>query len=199
MESWTVTAEHIDEFRRLEEALWISETRGDPQWMDEILSPTFTEHGKSGRTFDRVTIIEEEEIPPHIDIVLPLPDFAVRAVGQGAALVTYTAIVRGVPANRSSVWRFDGERWLLEFHQGTLALLPTTVDTARLREAEFSSRLRGYDTEAVKRFLSSIADRLDSGQRVASDEVATARFELTLRGSCSEEVDSFLAELHSQL
>ncbi len=120
-----MTAEHIDEFRRLEESLWISETRGNPQWMETVLSPTFTEHGKSGRTFDRAAIIEEEEIPPHIDIVLPLPDFAVRAVGPGAALVTYTSIVRGVPANRSSIWRHEGERWLLEFHQGTPAVVPS--------------------------------------------------------------------------
>jgi hypothetical protein len=116
--NWELTEAHVAEFRVLEEALWTSSTRGDGAWMDAVLSPTFTEHGKSGRTIDRASILEEP-IPPHIDIILPLPDFEVRSVGPSVALVTYTSIVRGQPANRVSVWQYDGSRWLLEFHQGT--------------------------------------------------------------------------------
>lgn len=29
------------------------------------------------------------------------------------------SIVNGDRANRMSLWRHDGERWLMEFHQGT--------------------------------------------------------------------------------
>ena len=116
-----IDSEWRDGMRALEEALWTSETRGNPDWMDIILAPKFTEHGRSGRVWSRAEIIEMP-IPEKIDVVLPLPDFAVRMLSETVALATYTSIVGGTPANRMSLWRHDGTRWLLEFHQGTTAL-----------------------------------------------------------------------------
>ncbi len=105
-------------FREREEGMWISSTRGDPAWMGAMLAPGFTEFGRSGRTYDRETIFAEP-VPEEIDCEIPLPDFAVRLIEPTVALVTYTSIVTGQASNRSSIWRHDGERWRLEFHQGT--------------------------------------------------------------------------------
>jgi len=107
------------ELRALEEAMWRSETRGDPKWMDAMLAPGFAEHGASGKRWTRKTIIDDHPIADEIPVVLPLPDFAVRMIEPTVALVTYTSIVAGNRANRVSIWRHDGTAWLMEFHQGT--------------------------------------------------------------------------------
>lgn len=85
-------------FRALEEALWTSETRGDPQWFDMILAPNFSEHGKSGRVYDRQTI--PREVPPVIDVDLPLADFAARAISETVVLVTWDVAPRGFDVAR---------------------------------------------------------------------------------------------------
>ena len=106
------------ELQDLEEALWRSETRGDRDWMDAVLAPRFTEHGRSGRMYDREASLTVE-VPEIIDIELPLTDFSVRAISNDIALVTYVSVEPRGRSNRSSLWRHDGSRWLLEFHQGT--------------------------------------------------------------------------------
>lgn len=116
----TISSEWLDGMRALEEALWTSETRGNPAWMELVLAPDFTEHGRSGSVWSRADIIEMA-IGDEIDVVLPLPDYTIRMVAENVALATYTSIVGGTPANRVSLWRHDGTRWLLEFHQGTTA------------------------------------------------------------------------------
>ncbi len=101
----------------LERAMWADATRGDPAWMDEHLTDTFTEFGWSGRTYDRIEILDEEVGPIEVE----LTSLVVRAVGADAALVTYRSIEARGAGNRSSVWVRRRGRWLLEFHQGTPA------------------------------------------------------------------------------
>ncbi len=110
----------------LEVSLWVAETRGDRSYMETILAGDFIEFGRSGRRYTR----EETLAVPvgnAIDIVLPLPDFAVRMITDDVALVTYRSEIRSGEVaeigNRASLWRCDSAgRWLLVFHQGT----PTT-------------------------------------------------------------------------
>jgi hypothetical protein len=69
-----------------------------------------------------------------IDAVLPLADFAARAIADGVALVTYISEVRSDDlqfANRSSLWVFDDDRWQLTFHQGTPLAGDRTSDRRR--------------------------------------------------------------------
>jgi ribonuclease HI len=105
------------ELRALETAMWDIGTRGDATWFADHLSPDFTEHGRSGRTYDRAQILA---VPVDtIDVALPLADVVVRPVGRDTALITYRSVQPGGTAHRSSVWqRLDGE-WRLSFHQGT--------------------------------------------------------------------------------
>ena len=196
-----IIGEQLDAFRSLEEAMWISETRGDPAWMDVVLAPGFTEHGQSGKVHDRNGIIALP-ISDHIPVVLPMEDFVVRAIEPTVVLITYVSEVAGKKGNRSSIWRYDGERWLMEFHQGTPTLVEppsNTIDTAALRTASFSQKLRGYDVESVDNFLQGMADQVESGTLIGLETVAEARFELALRGYACDEVDAFLADLKTQL
>jgi hypothetical protein len=110
----------LEEFRVLEESLWQAETRFDRGYLERVLHPEFFEFGRSGRIWTRAESMAMQ--PGEIDAVLPLPDFAVRPLGDDAVLVTYTSIVRHEQldyANRSSVWVRDGGEWRIRFHQGT--------------------------------------------------------------------------------
>lgn len=107
----------LDLLAQLEDAMWRSETRGDRNWMDRHLAPDFREFGRSGRRYKRGEIIAADV--GEIDAVLPLPDLQIRELGAGLALVTYRSEVAGEAANRSSIWRWIGSGWQMEFHQGT--------------------------------------------------------------------------------
>jgi ribonuclease HI len=88
--------------------------------MEAILAPKFVEFGRSGRVWSKVSGVPMGSGP--IAAALPLAEFAVRAVGEGVALVTYVSEVQTETrerANRSSLWVFDGARWRLTFHQAT--------------------------------------------------------------------------------
>ena len=107
-----------DELRHLEQALWVSQTRGDRIWMELVLAPDFTEHGRSGRIYDREASLAVD-VPDVIEVELPLTDFTVRMISEDIALVTYVSVEPRGRSNRASLWRQDGSRWLLEFHQGS--------------------------------------------------------------------------------
>lgn len=109
--------------RTLEEQLWRTETRYSCEFMESVLADGFVEFGASGAVYDRQTVIDAE--PRDLDVELPLPDFAVRALSPDVALVTYTSVERRATgearrARRSSVWMFGSEGWKLVFHQGML-------------------------------------------------------------------------------
>ena len=101
----------------LEQAMWEPATRGDRVWMDTHLTDDFTEHGRSGRTYDRAAILALDAAV--IDIELPLRDLTVRPLGRDAALVTYVSVQPNMVANRVSVWRRAATGWRLAFHQVT--------------------------------------------------------------------------------
>lgn len=108
------------ELRSLETAMWTTATRGDRAWVDRHLSPTFTEFGRSGQSYDRDETLDQEIA--EIEVVLPLPDLEMRWLADDIALLTYRSIRSGEYSNRASVWVRRAGRWLMEFHQGT----PTT-------------------------------------------------------------------------
>ena len=116
----TMGADMVEQFRARETAMWTTATRSDRTWMAAHLSPTFTEFGRSGRSYTRDEILEL--VVGEIDVVLPLPHFAARRLDDDVVLVTYRSISSDNHSNRASVWVRRVDRWLLEFHQGT----PTT-------------------------------------------------------------------------
>ena len=111
----------VDELRKLEESLWIAQTRFDQAYLDQILSPEFIEFGRSGKVYSR----EETLSSAYHDIrcTLPLKNFTAHLIDANVYLVTYisesTSDGEMLAANRSSIWIKTPRGWQLRFHQGT--------------------------------------------------------------------------------
>ena len=124
-----------DEIRVLEERLLTRAVRGSRSELETLLAVDFVEIGRSGRVFDRESIIESlaDEEP----FECSLEDFHAKRLGEGVVLVTYTshaAFADGVRVSlRSSIWVRREERCQLVFHQGTLRVLRATLFGRRLR------------------------------------------------------------------
>jgi hypothetical protein len=109
------------ELRALEARLLDPAVRADPAQVRALLAPDFTEFGASGRVFDRDAIVaalasEGPRLPRE------QRGFRVRALGPDAVLTTWR-VKRddGIETLRSSIWQRHDGRWLMVFHQGTLA------------------------------------------------------------------------------
>ena len=116
-----ISQEDYEELRDTEEKLWKANTRFDKNWMNMILSSSFSEIGRSGRTYTREMTIASK--PTEIPVNLPLSEFKIRLIAENVALVTYisyvnykTGLEKGL---RSSIWCKQNGKWKLEFHQGT--------------------------------------------------------------------------------
>ena len=116
-----LSAENKEKLQRLEETLWIEETRFDRTYMDRVLAEDFFEIGRSGRIYQREDILSASRRP--INAVIPLPDFAARFLTDEMVQVTYNseATYGGVVerGRRSSIWSRAPDGWVLRFHQGT--------------------------------------------------------------------------------
>lgn len=117
----TITEEDFKILEDLETKLWEAKTRFNKKWMENVLSPTFFEFGRSGRTYNREQILSVKG--NSIQSELPLKNFAIRLINENIAQVTYISIVNyeeGLEKGlRSSIWQRTANGWLLEFHQGT--------------------------------------------------------------------------------
>jgi hypothetical protein len=92
--------------------------------LEQLLHPDFHEVGRSGRPYDRTTVVQflgGRDAPPQV-----VSDaFAVTVVGAGVALLTYRSAHRRPDGSleqhthRSSVWVEGEGRWQLLYHQGT--------------------------------------------------------------------------------
>ncbi|MGE3975724.1 MAG: DUF4440 domain-containing protein [Bdellovibrionales bacterium] len=114
------TQSDIDQLKNLEESLWRSETRFDPNYIENVLATDFFEFGRSGRLYSRAEIIAVS--PQEINAQLPLQNFQVHPLDENNALVTYLSEVKYEHlerANRCSIWSKTRDGWKLRFHQGT--------------------------------------------------------------------------------
>lgn len=107
------------ELKKLEESLWIEETRFDNDYMDKVLDDAFFEYGRSGKTYSRTECMSHPR--QTIGAKIPLEKFEVHDVSDTVKLVTYISEVgsESLRANRSSLWVSVEGRWRLRFHQGT--------------------------------------------------------------------------------
>jgi hypothetical protein len=115
----------FDQILALEESLLLPEVRSAPERLVQLLSDDFIEIGSSSQTYDKQQTIDalQRDSGEHIS----LQDFQVRLLAPGVALATYRATKssdKGQQARyslRSSIWKFDEDRWRMVFHQGTPA------------------------------------------------------------------------------
>jgi hypothetical protein len=94
--------------------------RKDPAAIGELLSEDFREFGASGIVWDRATILETLSVEPPYSITSE--DFECQRLSSDLALLTYVATNPARQTLRSSLWRLEGDRWRVLFHQGTVIL-----------------------------------------------------------------------------
>jgi hypothetical protein len=113
------------ELRALEESHLRHEVRSSPESMRALLGEEFVEFGSSGRVFDRAAAIAL--VSGQAAFHSRLDKFSVRALAPEVALTTYRLSAWSESEDqarvtlRSSVWVHRAGRWVLVFHQGTLA------------------------------------------------------------------------------
>jgi hypothetical protein len=97
------------------------------QRLEELLHPGFHEVGRSGRPYDRATVISYLASAPSAQAFTESWAFVVQALGAESALLTYQSAQRtpsGKLSNhthRSSIWLQGPQGWQVFYHQGTPA------------------------------------------------------------------------------
>jgi len=101
-------------------------TRCSRARLDALLHPDFDEVGRSGRTYDRKTVLDflaSQGEHPRVES----DGFRLVLLAPGVALLTYRSAHRDADgplhlhSHRSSIWMKDPIGWRLRFHQGTPA------------------------------------------------------------------------------
>jgi hypothetical protein len=85
-----------------------------------LIAEDFVEFGASGKVWSKAEIIAA--MSQWAPIERKVEDFKVRDLGASVCLVTYRVTKDGQASPfslRSSLWRNNGEKWQIVFHQGT--------------------------------------------------------------------------------
>lgn len=112
-------------FYRLETSLRRSEVRTSPREVADLLADEFLEFGKSGRVYSRQITIDALAGEATSGPAPQVTDFSVRGLSHNVVLITYKSVSAKANAEqsyetlRSSIWKFDADRWQMVFHQGT--------------------------------------------------------------------------------
>jgi hypothetical protein len=116
----------LNELRQLEAEFHHHGRSSSRERLEQLLHPDFHEIGRSGRPYDRRTVLDflgsNPALPP-----VRAGNHAVQLLAEGCALLTYrseqpSADGSGVDtALRSSLWLRTPQGWQVVFHQGTPA------------------------------------------------------------------------------
>ncbi len=85
-----------------------------------LIADDFAEFGASGGIWYKVDVVKH--LPDQPFIPRTISEFAVKQLSPDTALVTYhchTGSITPFTSLRSSIWRLQGDRWQMVFHQGT--------------------------------------------------------------------------------
>lgn len=108
----------------LEQLLVQPATRLSVLLLDKYLADDFYEIAATGRSFGKADVLQR--LPTETVPAISQQDFQCRILAKGLAQLTYRATIKRVQDDslsysvRSSIWRFDGEKWQMVFHQGTI-------------------------------------------------------------------------------
>lgn len=118
---------HIETLKQhlieLEQLLVQPATRLSAELLNHYLADDFYEIAATGRCFGKADVLER--LPTETPPVITQQDFNCRVLADGLAQLTYRATIQRAENDspsysvRSSIWRFDGEKWQMVFHQGT--------------------------------------------------------------------------------
>ena len=123
--------EQLTEIIALETALHKKECRRDAPRLDALMCDQFKEFGRSGRTYDKASLVAQFLSEPDFEGEIVSWGFEGTALAPDVAMLNYRSAFRdidGVDTNfawRSSIWkRCEAGAWKMQFHQGT----PTSAD-----------------------------------------------------------------------
>ncbi len=102
----------------LELRLQYSSTRKDPQAAADLLCEDFREFGASGRVWDRAAILADLAAETPYQIISD--HYECRRLAIELALLSYVATTPHRRTLRASLWRLEGDKWRVLFHQGTV-------------------------------------------------------------------------------
>lgn len=109
---------------RLEAELHHPGSTASRERLDALLHPDFREVGRSGRPYERETVLDFLARRTSIPAVVN-DGHRVEPLADGCVLLTYRSAeigpdgARRHEALRMSVWVHDGAAWRLRYHQGT--------------------------------------------------------------------------------
>ena len=92
----------------------------------ELLADDFVEFGRSGRSYNKMQILEA--LGSESSDLITSSEYKLSLLSPTVALLTYKSQRDGNAETctlRSSIWRKNEEAWQMVFHQGT----PTTVQS----------------------------------------------------------------------
>ena len=122
-----ITAQEQADLTALEEAMWMASTRYDAAFQAACFAEDFVEFGRSGAIYAREQIVLAAANQQDILEQLPLDNLQFRRLDVHTVLLTYNSLVQvgaeHLHARRSSVWTWQGDPWVMRFHQGTPYLL----------------------------------------------------------------------------
>lgn len=98
-------------------------TRLSVELLNRYLADDFYEIAATGRCFGKADVLQR--LPTETPPLITQQDFDCRVLADGLAQLTYRATMQRAEVDspsysvRSSIYRFDGEKWQMIFHQGT--------------------------------------------------------------------------------
>ena len=113
-----ITQDDLDIVRDCERALLTGAFRGDRLSAGLLLHPEYREFGKSGRVWDKKSVLDLMEDTSEL-VQIRAENVETVPLGDDVVLVTYDSVTPQARAHRSSVWVRESGRWQVRFHQGT--------------------------------------------------------------------------------
>jgi hypothetical protein len=109
----------------LEKRLLQPEVRKSPEELDILLADDFLEFGSSGRIYNKQQVIDG--LANETRIEMTLMDFEIKLLAPDVVLATYRVLKHKDMkySLRSSIWKLNGDKWQMVFHQGTPAVAPS--------------------------------------------------------------------------
>ena len=118
-----MTNDLLDLLVDMERGLHRKSIRRSKEKLNELLHDNFEEIGSSGKIYNKDQIIEElfNETP----FTINASDFELRMFSEDIAQLKYK--IKNTASNtltrtslRSSIWKNEGSKWKMVFHQGTV-------------------------------------------------------------------------------
>ncbi|MGP4078182.1 nuclear transport factor 2 family protein [Halobacillus sp. K22] len=104
----------------LETTLLKGEVRKSEKILNELLAEDFVEYSSTGEIYDKDNILNR--LPSEDDPGIIMSNFEIKYLSPTSVLTTFKIFIESKQKHslRSSVWKYNDEKWQMVFHQGTV-------------------------------------------------------------------------------